>query len=485
MPQQILVTGATGYIGGRLVPRLLEQGLLVRCMVRDAHRLEGYPWRNNVEVVEGDALDLDSLTRSMRGVTSAYYLIQGLRGGDVDINRDLRVAQNFTLAAEAAGVQRIIYLGELVDSKHPLTPYLRSRQEIGKILCRGSVRVTEFRAGMVIGPGSALFEMVRYVAERQPMFICPKWWFSLAQPIAVNDVIEYMLQALQIQAVENQTIEIGGASQLTYAAMLRTYSSERGFKRLLIHFPFYIPRLSAYWVHMVTPIHWRVVLPLIEGLQAENVVRSNLAMLLFPRIQPLDFSSALRQALGRVLSDEVETSWSDSLVVSQGDVSPLIMTTSEGMMFERRRAVLPLPPHPIFQAYTGLGGKRGWLYMNWTWSIRGWIDKLVGGVGLRRGRRHPNDLRVGESLDFWRVEAVEPDHLVRLRAEMRLPGKAWLEFRSNSDGDGRTVLTQTAYFAPKGLAGFLYWYTLYPIHGFIFSGLIRKIATRAKELAQQ
>jgi hypothetical protein len=266
--------------------------------------------------------------------------------------------------------------------------------------------------------------------------------------------------------------------------MLLDYSHERGLKRLLIPFPLYTPRLSAYWVHMLTPVHWRVILPLIEGLHSESVVRDDLARKLFPEINPLDFQTALHLALGRVANDDVETSWSDALVVTQGDKRPFTFTTSEGMMLERRRLVVDLPAAPVFCAYAGLGGERGWLYLNWTWQVRGWMDKLVGGVGLRRGRRHPDDIRVGEALDFWRVEAVEQDRLIRLRAEMKLPGKAWLEFQSIPQSDGKTLLTQTAYFAARGLAGFLYWYLLYPIHGFIFSGLIRKVAGRARELAR-
>jgi len=235
---------------------------------------------------------------------------------------------------------------------------------------------------------------------------------------------------------------------------------------------------------MLTPIHWRIIFPLIEGLHAEMIVHDDLAHQLFPNIHPLDFQIALHLAISRFQSDTVETTWSDALVVTQGSTRPVVLTTTEGMMLERRRLILNLPSAPVFRAFTGLGGERGWLYMNWSWEIRGWIDKLFGGVGLRRGRRHPDDLRVGEALDFWRVEAVEPERLMRLRAEMKLPGKAWLEFQSLSQSDGKTLLTQTAYFAPRGLGGFFYWYLLYPIHGFIFSGLIRKVAARARRLAQ-
>jgi uncharacterized protein YbjT (DUF2867 family)/uncharacterized protein YndB with AHSA1/START domain len=482
MEEHILVTGATGYIGGRLVPRLLDEGYHVRCFVRDPERLRDFSWVDQVEIFEGDALDSLSLVKALQGITTAYYLIHGLQGDRQDAGRDLQSAANFASSAEITGVKRIIYFGELVDPTDNLSPYLRSRNETGYVLRQGRVPVTEFRAGMVIGSGSALFEMIRYTAERQPLFFCPKWFFTLAQPIAIRNVLEYLLAVLKSPASTGKLIEIGGATTLTYADMLMIYARERDLKRLLIPLPVYSPRLSAYWVHMITPVHWRVILPLIEGLHAESVVRGDQARRLFPRIQPLDYQTALHLALGRVTSDDVETSWSDALVVTQGDTRPYTFTTSEGMMLERRNLILDLPPNQVFRAYTGLGGERGWLYLNWTWRFRGWIDKLVGGVGLRRGRRNPDDIRVGESLDFWRVEAVEPDHLIRLRAEMKVPGKAWLEFQSIKQSDGKTLLTQTAYFAPRGLAGFLYWYILYPIHGFIFSGLIRKVAERAEKI---
>ena len=483
MAEKILVTGATGYIGGRLVPRLLVAGCQVRCLARDASRLDGFPWREKIEAVEGDALDPASLVKAMQGIQVAYYLIHGMQGNKADAERDLAAARNFANAAEQAGLEHIIYLGELVDPTADLSPYLRSRNETGYILRQGRVPVTEFRAGMVIGSGSVLFEMVRVLAERQPLLICPQWFFSLAQPVAIRDVLAYLVSALNTPESVGRLIEIGGATRLSYADMLRGYSSERGLKRLLIHTPFYAPRFSAYWVHMITPIPWYVVLPLIEGLHAEIVVHDDLARKLFPGIQPLDYQTAVHLALQRLQSNEVETSWSDALVVAEGDNRPLTLTYSEGMMIERRRIVLDLAPADVFKAYTSLGGERGWLYLNWTWQMRSWMDKLVGGVGLRRGRRNPDEIRVGEALDFWRVEAVEPDRLLRLRAEMKLPGKAWLEFQSIPQPDDKTLLTQAAYFAPRGLAGFLYWYLLYSIHSFIFSGLIRKIAERARLLA--
>jgi uncharacterized protein YbjT (DUF2867 family) len=410
-------------------------------------------------------------------------LIHGLQGGKVYMERDLQAARNFSSAAEEAGLEHIIYLGELVDPTAPLSPYLRARHETGYILRQGRVPVTEFRVGMIVGSGSILFEMIRYLAERQPVFLCPRWFFSLAQPTAIRDVLAYLIAALNTSESIGKLIEIGGATQLRYADMLLGYARERGFKRLLIPTPFYTPRLSSYWIHMITPLHWRSILPLIEGLRYAHILREDLARQLFPQIQPLDFQTAVHLALGRLQSDTVETSWSDALVTSAGDTLPYKLTVQEGMMIERRQTLVNLPPEILFRAYTGLGGDRGWLYLNWTWVIRGWIDKLFSGVGLRRGRRHPDEIWVGESLDFWRVEAVEQGKLLRLRAEMKVPGKAWLEFQSRKQSDGKTLLTQTAYFAPRGLSGFIYWYSLYPIHTFIFSGMIRKIVERSQELA--
>jgi uncharacterized protein YbjT (DUF2867 family) len=480
----ILVTGATGYVGGRLAPRLLEAGYRVRCLVRDPERLKGRPWRKQVEVVQGDALNKKSLVDAMQGVSVAYYLIHGVQGGKVNAERDMQAAQNFAEAAEEAGVKRIIYLGELVNTTDYLSPYLRARHETGYILrSKGRVPVTEFRAGMIVGSGSVLFEMIRYLSERELLFICPRWFFSMAQPIAIRDALSYLVDALDTPESEGKMIEIGGATRLTYADMLFAYARERGLKRFLIPTPFYAPRLSAYWIHMVTPIHWRIVLPLIEGLRAKLVVNDNLAKDLFPQIKPLDFQTATYLALRRIKIDKVETSWSDALVTTAGDVKPYTFAVEEGLMVERRQVMVDLPPEPIFRAYIGLGGDRGWLYMDWAWEIRGWLDKLVGGVGLRRGRRHPDEIWVGESLDFWRVEALEPNRLMRLRAEMKVPGDAWLQFESLPSQNGKTLLRVNAYFDVHGMIGLLYWYAMYPFHKFIFDGLTRRLASRARVLA--
>jgi len=478
----ILVTGATGYIGGRLVPRLLDAGYRVRCLVRDTNRLQGRSWLGQVEVVSGDAHIAGTLTEAMQGVSVAYYLIHGKQGGKISAERDIAVAGHFAQAAGDAGIERIIYLGELVDPTSELSPYLRARHETGYILRYSNVPVTEFRAGMIVGSGSALFEMIRYLTEREPVLICPAWFFSQAQPIAIRDVLSYLITALKTPESTDKMIEIGGPTRLTYADMLLGYAKERSLKRVLIRTPFYAPRLSAYWVHMVTPIHWRVVLPLIEGLRARLIVRDEAAKKFFPQIKPMDFQTAVHLALGRIQRDNVETSWSDALVTVAGDIKPYKFIVEEGMFAETRQLLLDLSPETVFRSYAGIGGERGWLYMDWAWGMRGWIDKAIGGVGIRRGRRHPDEIRVGESLDFWRVEEVEKNHLLRLRAEMKLPGKAWLQFESTPQDD-KTLFTVTAYFASYGLFGFLYWYAMWPFHKFIFDGLTRRVASRARVLA--
>jgi uncharacterized protein YbjT (DUF2867 family) len=451
--------------------------------VRDPNRLQGRPWLKRVEVVRGDALVPGTLAEAMKDVSAAYYLIHGKQGGQISADRDLEAAHHFAEAASTAGIERIIYLGELVDPTTNLSPYLRARHETGNILRYSNVPVTEFRAGMIVGSGSVLFEMIRYLAEREPVLVCPAWFFSQAQPIAIRDVLFYLIEALKIPESLGRMIEIGGPTRLTYADMLLGYAKERDLKRILIRTPFYTPRLSAYWVHMVTPIHWRVVLPLIEGLRARLIVRDGAAKKFFPLIQPIDFQTAVHLALGRIQRDNVETSWSDALVTVAGDVKPYQLSVEEGMFIERRDRLLDLAPEAVFRSFAGIGGERGWLYMDWAWEMRGWLDKAVGGVGLRRGRRHPDEIRAGESLDFWRVEQIETNRLLRLRAEMRLPGKAWLQFEAQPQ-DGKTLLTVTAYFAPHGLFGFLYWYAMWPFHKFIFDGLANRVAGRARLLAR-
>src|SRR6202035_1480422 len=380
----VLVTGVTGYIGGRLVPRLLETGVRVRCLARNASRLQGRPWRGDVELVVGDVLRPESLADAMRGVTVAYYLVHSLGAGSDFPERDVMGARHFGAAAKSAGVERIIYLGGLGDPGTALSAHLRSRHETGDALRESGVPVTEFRAGVIVGSGSLSFEMIRYLTERVPVMICPRWVYTRIQPIAVRTVLDYLIEALRVSSSAGRTIEIGGAEVITYGEMLTFYAAVRGLRRWLGPVPVLPPKLSSYWVHFVTPIPAAIARPLIAGLRNEMVVRDDLARRLFPDIQPLDYRTAVKLALEKLQADQVETSWSDALSTSQADRTPVILTTHEGMIIEHRQLAIDSSPKSIFAAFTSLGGARGWLYMNWAWRIRGAIDRLCGGVGLRR-----------------------------------------------------------------------------------------------------
>ncbi len=479
----VLVTGATGYIGGRLVPHLLDAGYRVRCLVRDANRLQGRSWSDQVEVVEADALRPETLPTAMGGVWATYYLIHSLGDTKEYRERDIIVARNFGHAAKAAGIERIIYLGGLGDPDSQLSVHLRSRQETGAALREAGVPVTEFRAAVIVGSGSLSFEMIRYLTERLPVMISPRWVYTRIQPIAIRDILDYLVDALKVPESAGRIIEVGGADVLAYGDMMKGYAQVRGLRRLLIPVPVLTPRLSAHWVHWMTPVNAGIVYPLIEGLRNEVVVRDDAAQTLFPDIVPVGYDTAVRRALANLELGQVETRWSDSLASSVGDVDPVELTTEEGLQIERRQQVVDAPPEDVFAVFSRLGGDEGWLYANWLWWLRGVADRLVGGPGLRRGRRDPEQVRVGDALDFWRVEAVEPGRLMRLRAEMKVPGQAWLQFEAQPRQDGKTLLVQTAFLAPKGLPGFLYWYGLYPFHGPIFGNMIGRLAERAESLA--
>ena len=481
----VLVTGVTGYIGGRLVPELLASGYRVRVLVRDQNRLQGRAWLNQVEVVQGDVLDPASLVTAMSGVSTAYYLIHSMSGSADFDQRDLQAARNFGDAARANGVERIIYLGGLGDPATDLSKHLRSRHQTGQALQEAGVPVTEFRAAIVVGSGSISFEMIRYLTERVPVMICPRWVFTRVQPIAIGDVLNYLVAALETPQSSGRIIEIGGSDVITYGDMMVGYARARGLRRWLLSVPVLTPRLSSYWVHLVTPIPASIARPLIDGLRNEVIVRDETARELFPQIEPMDYLSAVSLALADLEAHHIETSWSDALVTSQGDVVPVTLSTQEGMIIERRQQMVSTPPNVVFQMISSLGGQTGWLYLNWAWGLRGWIDRLVGGVGLRRGRRDPEVVRIGDAIDFWRVESVDPDKRLLLRAEMKLPGRAWLQFETHSYSGEQTRLVQTAFFAPKGLFGLAYWYLLYPIHRLIFAGMIRNLAQRAMEITMK
>jgi uncharacterized protein YbjT (DUF2867 family) len=408
-----------------------------------------------------------------------YYLVHSLGSGGDFSERDLVAARNCAHAARMAGVERIVYLGGLGDPRADLSPHLRSRQQTGDALREAGIPVTEFRAAVIVGSGSLSFEMIRYLTERLPVMICPKWVFTRIQPIAIRNVLDYLVAALRCPESTGRILEIGGRDVLTYANMMTGYAEARGLKRRLIAVPVLTPRLSSYWVHLVTPIPANIAQPLIKGLGNEVIVRDDTALQLFPDVHPIDYKTAARLALEKMNTHGVETAWSDALTSSQGDKTPVTLISIEGLIVERRQMTVSAAADTVYQSFARMGGARGWLYMDWAWQLRGMVDRLCGGVGMRRGRRDPEELRVGDTLDFWRVEMVEPGRLIRLRAEMRVPGRAWLEFEAHPVPEGQTMLLQTAFFEPKGLTGLLYWYALYPVHSLIFSGLIRKIAAES------
>ena len=472
----ILVTGASGYIGGRLVPRLIAAGHRVVALARDPDRLSGRSW-HGVEVRQGDVLDGPSLLPALEDMEVVYYLVHSMAEGAAGFEeRDHLAARNFAAAARRAGVKRIIYLGGLGGDRDQLSSHLASRQQVGDLLRESGVPVTEFRAAVVVGAGSVSFEMIRYLTERLPVMITPRWVTTRCQPIAIDNVLDYLEQCVAEPRSIGKTLEIGGPDVLTYGQMMHGYARIRGLKRYLIPVPVLTPRLSSYWVDFVTPIPSAYSHPLIEGMRSEVIVTDPAARDLF-RIRLISFADAVRLALEHTGSGEIETCWAGA----EARLQPgLTLKDTEGMILEERRVESVADAAALYTSFAGIGGRRGWLYADALWQIRGLADRLVGGVGMRRGRRTADDLRPGDALDFWRVEAVERGRLTRLRAEMKVPGRAWLQFEAQPREGGGSLLVQTAFFEPHGLAGLFYWWALYPVHQLIFSGLARAIVRRAE-----
>jgi len=478
----VLVTGATGYIGGRLVPLLLDAGHQVCCFVRDRDRLRHRPWEQKVEVYEGDVLDPATLAPALSGVDVAYYLIHSL-GEGAFAERDREAARSFAAASEVAGLDRIIYLGGIPPKSSRRSEHLKSRVETGERLRSGSVPVTEFRAGVIVGSGSISFELIRYLTERLPVLITPKWVLTRTQPIAVRNVLEYLMAALDVPESTGQVLEIGGAEVLTYGDMFRRYAHVRGLKRFILRVPVLTPGLSSHWVGLVTPLNARIARPLIQGLDNEVVVTDFHARELFD-IDLLDYETAARLALARFEDDDVQTSWSGAISSSEENTGILEeLKQEEGLIKERLQLQVNASASAVFAQIKRLGGDTGWLYADLLWRIRGLMDLMVGGIGLRKTRRSYGTIREGDTIDFFRVEAVEDDRLLRLRAEMKVPGRAWLQYELTETEPNMTTVTQTAFFEPKGLLGFLYWYVFYLPHRFIFPGMLRQLKARSEAAA--
>ena len=473
----ILLTGASGYVGGRLLPVLEARGHAVRCLARHpgnlASRVGG-----RTQVVAGDVLDPASLAPALEGIETAYYLVHAMGDASGFERREATGAQNFGAAARAAGVTRIIYLGGLGEDRHGLSPHLRSRHEVGRILRESGVPTLELRASIVIGSGSLSFEMIRALCEHLPVMITPRWVSVLAQPIAIQDLIEYLVQALDVSIDGSTIVEIGGADRLSYAALMREYMRQRHLKRLMIPVPILTPWLSSLWLGLVTPLYARVGRKLVESMKHPTVVQNDQAQRLF-RVQPRGAAEAIRAALRYEDREFAETRWFDSMSASGAPQG------SGGTRFGQRLVDwhvvgVNAPPAACFATIEGLGGRNGWIAFNGLWRLRGFVDLLVGGVGMRRGRPRSRPLRVGDAVDFWRVEAYEPPRRLRLVAEMKLPGRAWLEFAVEPDGPGSRV-TQTAIFDPIGLLGRAYWYGVYPLHKLVFTGMLNGIRKRATD----
>jgi len=477
----ILVTGATGYVGGHLVPRLLKEGYCVRVLVRDTGKAFESPWGSDVEVAQGDVLEPSTLNPVLSGVDAAYYLVHSITQGPDFVQRDILAGQNFSEAAKKAGVERVIYLGGLGDPNAELSEHLRSRQETGDALRRSGVNVTEFRAAIIVGPGSISFEMIRYLTERVPIMICPRWVRTRVQPIAIDDVVEYLVASLQNVSSADQTIEIGGANVLTYGQMVKDYARVRGLRRWLLHVPVLTPRLSSYWVHWVTPVHAAFARPLIEGLRSEVVVRNSKASELFPQIKPTDYKSAVRRALSQLHPDAFENFVAQSVSTGEAKDPATFKTIHNGMIVEIKQCLVHSRAAAVYRAVTELGGPNNWP-CHWAWRLRAFLDRLLGGVGMRRGRPDPDTIKVGDSLDYFRVVEIRPGRMIRLKVDLKLPGEGWLQFEALPLGEDRTRLLQTVFFAPKGLLGLLYWYLLYPLHVVIFGKMIKEIAGRSEQI---
>lgn len=472
----VFVSGATGYVGGRLWRLLEAEGRQVRCMVR---RRAGFASRvgPTTQVVEGDVLKPETLGSALEGCEIAYYLVHSMGSGRDFESQDRDAARHFAAAAGAAAVRRIIYLGGLGHGAD-LSPHLRSRHEVGDLLRESGVPVLEFRASIVIGSGSLSFEMIRALVERLPVMITPRWVEIEAQPIAVDDLLAYLVAAQDVPLEESRVFEIGGADRVSYGELMAEYARQRGLRRTMIRVPFLTPRLSSLWLGLVTPIYARVGQKLIESIKNPTVVHDASALEVFA-VRPRGMREAIAAAMRNEDHELAQSRWYDA-VSSGGEGRDWTGVRFHNRLVDSRSRDVDVGPAEAFAPIRRIGGETGWYACNWLWKLRGFLDLLFGGVGVRRGRPAPDKLQVGDALDFWRVEAYEPDQRLRLSAEMKLPGRAWLEFEVVPRPGGATI-RQTALFDPIGLFGLIYWYALYPLHELVFSGMLRSIARAASD----
>ncbi|WP_068269217.1 SDR family oxidoreductase [Aldersonia kunmingensis] len=482
-----LVTGATGYVGGRLAPRLVAAGHQVRVLARTPEKLRDVPWAADVEVVPGDLSDLDSLRAACKDVDVVYYLVHSMSSDADFAATERRSAANVARAAEEAKVCRIVYLGGLHPGQGELSEHLASRAEVGNILLDSDVPAMVLQAGPVIGSGSASFEMIRHLANRLPVMTTPKWVRNRIQPIAVRDVLHYLVACATLDYSPNRTFDIGGPDVITYADMMKEYAEVAGLsRRRILALPVLTPRLASLWVGLVTPLPPRLARPLIESVQCDAIAyERDIDVLIPPPAEGLtSYRNAVQLALRRMSDNEIETHWANATVPSiPSDPLPSDPDwAGETVYTDIRSRDCAASPDMVWDVVESIGGENGWYSFPLAWSVRGWIDRMAGGVGARRGRRDPRRLNTGEALDFWRVERLDRPNLLRLRAEMRVPGRAWLEFRVAALPDGRTRIDQRAVFFPRGLAGRSYWYSVLPFHGIVFRGMLENIASKAERM---
>lgn len=469
----ILVAGASGYIGRQLTPRLLEAGCRVRCLMREAVPPGRRLFPSQVEIVSGDILSEGVLDEGLQGISAAYYLIHSMASGRRYHERDMAAARRFIQAADRAGVEHIIYLGGLADPGGEIGRHMRSRIQTGEVLRQGRAAVTEFRAGVIIGPGSISFEMIRYLTEQFPVLIGPRWLKNRVQPVAVRDVIAYLLAALGTPESRGRVFEIGGPDVMAFGEAMLLYARLRGLQRGLVTLPWIPLRLMAFGVDRLTPVPASIAAPLIEGMRSDSLVAGDDARRVFPGIEPLGYREAVMAALSDLTPDALEPVWDIG-------TNAVKILKHAGFFIEFRQARLEVRPEAVYRSFARLGGTGGWLYLDTLWRLRGFLDRLAGGPGMRG--RPGDDLAVGDVVDFYRVEVLEPGRRLRLWAELKAPGLGWMEWRVRPDGSGACLFSQTAYFAPKGLGGYLYWYLLYPVHHLVFAGLFRAIGRRANRL---